>query len=421
MADAPAPRAVAVVGAGIVGVQLALALLREGLEVTLIDADEPGMGTSFGNAGFIAIEEIFPLAHGRVLRALPRMLCDPMGPLSVRWRSLPRLAPWLLRYVRASLGPGAAQRVAALAGLQREAGRAWLDVARDAGLGDLLRGNGALKLYETDAGFAATTAERAAQRAHGIRWEVLSPGALAGRLPELAPRVRHAVSYPDGMHVTSPIAVTRALVECFVRRGGRVRRARVTEILRRDGRVQGLRTDEGREAWSTVVLCAGHRSAALLEPLGYRVPMVAERGYHLECATAEHGIDAPLGFHERGFYATPMLSGLRLAGTTEFVPADRDPPPRWARAELLRAHADALLPGVVQAETGRWMGHRPTLSDFLPVLGTAPGSRGLLLAFGHQHLGLTLSARTAELVAPLAAGAAPSAALAPFGLERFGR
>ena len=157
----------------------------------------------------------------------------------------------------------------------------------------------------------------------------------------------------------------------------------------------------------------------MLERIGLHVPMSAERGYHVEMTHDEISLDCPLGFHERGFYITPMKSGLRLAGTTEFTSATTDPAPNWKRADILKAHVQDLLPNIAKEETHRWMGRRPTLPDFLPVLGTAPNNKNLFLCFGHQHLGLTLSAVSAELMVALVNRATPAVDLTPFAIERF--
>jgi D-amino-acid dehydrogenase len=171
--------------------------------------------------------------------------------------------------------------------------------------------------------------------------------------------------------------------------------------------------------FDAVAVCAGYLSGRLLKPLNYRVPLVAERGYHVEMSHRETRLDMPIGVFERGFYITPMSSGLRLAGTTEFSSADHDAGPNWARAEILKRHISDIMPGLAREETHRWMGHRPTLPDFLPVLGVAPGRGNLYLAFGHHHLGLTLSAVTARIMSDLVASGTASIPIEAYALQRF--
>ncbi len=410
---------IAVIGAGIVGVQIARALQLRGFAVTLLDRAEPGMGTSFGNAGFIATDEIFPLAHGRVLRSLPRMLLNPLGPLTMRWHEFPRLLAWYLRYVRACSTAEVRTSISALVELQGRAASAWRAVVAREHLGDLMRDSGAIKLFETEAGYRATEQERQVQRHHGIACEDLSREALSARLPELGPSVKRGVFYPGGMSVINPLKVTQALLQRFSSDGGTFRQLDVQGLPRAsDGRCR-VAHDDGVLDFDRVVLCTGHLSGRLLKPLGLKVPIVAERGYHVEVAHTELSFDCPVGLHERGFYMTPMTTGLRLAGTTEFSSADHDEPPNWSRAEILHRHVQDILPGVTQGETGRWMGHRPTLADFRPALGPVEGFDNLVAAFGHHHLGLTLSAVTADIVAPLIESGQAPIDLAPFLLSRF--
>jgi len=412
-------RSIAVIGAGIVGVQIARALQGEGYTVDLYERAGPGQGTSFGNAGYMAIDEIFPLAHGRVLRRLPRMLFDPRSPLSVRASELPRLVPWLARYARACSTARARTGIDALARLQRHAGRAWRDVVERDGLLDLVRAHGALEVFESPRAFAANAGERAEQRARGHELIELNAEQIVRRVPELGRRGRHAIYYPRALHTVSPLALTEAILARFLAEGGRVHALEVTRLdVDSSGSVK-LWHRAGCLDAPLAVVATGHASARLLEPLGYRVPLVAERGYHVEVVARELGFDLPVGFHERGFYMTPMRSGLRLAGTTEFVSAAHEVPPNWARADILLRHLRELMPSVNAPESSRWMGARPTLPDFVPVIGRAPRHPRLLLAFGHQHLGLTLSAITAEAIAALAGGRSPPFDLSAYDLARF--
>ena len=416
MSDA---RNIVVVGAGIVGVQLARALQRDGLAITLIDKLEPGRGTSFGNAGFIATDEIFPLAHGRIVKSIPRWLLDPLGPLSINTAQIPLLIPWFYRYISACTGRNSAQNIKALASLQGSAGEAWRDILKREKIDDLMRHNGAYKVFETRRGFEETAAERTAQTQYGIPWETRSAEELFSAYPELSRNLYAGIYYPEGMHTINPFDLTQAIFKRFTGDGGTFIRGEVQQLLGDRSHVTGVVCDGQILHFDDVVVAAGYLSGTLLSPLGYRVPMAAERGYHVEVSHDECSVDAPMGFHERGFYVTPMTTGLRLAGTSEFTSANTDPTPRWKRAEILRRHFDELFPEVANEETHRWMGRRPTLPDFLPALGRAADTQNLYLAFGHQHLGLTLSAVTARLLCDLIQGRSTSIDLSPFALTRF--
>ena len=409
----------AVIGAGIVGVQIARALQCAGHRVTLLDQQKPGLATSFGNAGFIATDEIFPLAHGRVLRSLPKMLLDPLGPLSMRWHEFPRLLPWFLRYARACSTASSQNSITALAAIQGEAVDAWQRVLVRDRLHNLMRKSGAWKLFETEQGFQDTAIERAVQKQYGVLWQVASEKEVRDQIPELGPSIKRGVFFPNGMSVVNSLAMTEAIVERFMEAGGQLSLGQVTAIS--PGSPTGtIIFQEGQQYhFDKVIVATGHLSGRLLKPLGLKVPIVAERGYHIEISHSEVSFDMPVGLHERGFYMTPMTTGLRLAGTSEFSTADKDEPPNWQRAEILKRHVEDILPGIAERETGRWMGHRPTLYDFLPALGPAPGVDNIYLAFGHHHLGLTLSAITAELIVAMIDNKPTQINTEPFLLDRF--
>lgn len=407
----------AVLGGGIIGVQIARALQRSGHKTTLYDPKEPGTGTSFGNAGYIATDEIFPLAHSTVLRSLPRMLIDPLGPISINWKKIPQLLPWLVKYVMACTGNRAQEGIAALASLQREAKVAWLDVVKREKISHLMRNNGALKLFETDIGIKRTALERALQQEYGIDWVLESGEQVHKRIPELSDTVKHAVFYPAGMNTISPYGITKTIFENFLSDGGSFENIKVESLDAENPLI--VKSAEVRTFYDNVVICCGHLSGQLLEPLGYKVPLVAERGYHVEMDHSELSFDMPVGSYERGCYLTPMLSGLRVAGTSEFVPPSKEPEPNWARAEILQRHVEQLLPGIVLKRESRWVGHRPTLPDFLPVIGPVPNSPGVFAAFGHHHLGLTLSAITATMLLDLMCTTKAHPYLDKLQLDRF--
>ena len=349
--------------------QLARTLQRRGARVTLFDERDPGTATSFGNAGFIATEAIFPLAHGAVLRSLPRMLLNPLGPLAMRWQEFPRLLPWFLKYARACSYRGAADSIDAMASILREAASAWYDVKNQEHLDRLIVANGAMMVYESDRGFNETRLRRDLQRYYNIDWETLSGDEVRQQIPELSSRIKHAVLYPAGMHVVNPYAVTTTIFERFIGDGGAFFKQRIDAIEIDAGSVQAIRAGGTEYHFDAVVVSAGHLSGRLLKPLNYKVPIIAERGYHVEMSHRETRLNMPVGAYERGFHITPMSSGLRLAGTAEFSSADHDEEPNWGRADILKRHIGDIMPDLAEAETSRWMGQRPTMPDYLPVLG----------------------------------------------------
>ena len=406
----------AVIGAGVVGVACARALQMQGHSVLLIDPAPPGSTCSFGNAGHIAIDHIRPLARPDVLAGVPRMLGNPLGPLALRWRGIPGLIPWLARFAGAARPSQVRAGTLALAGLLGTALQDWQAMLAAAGLSDMLLQQGALSVMETPAGLAAARAEGRVQAAHGVMFQDLDGAETHAMLPALATAPAGGRLYPQAAHVINPFRLVQALADRVVADGGKLVAQPVTGFVRKGRAITALDTPGGPIPVTTVLLTAGVASPALARHIGVNLPMTKERGYHAMLPPGALDVALPVTFAERGFVVTPMEHGIRLAGTVELGAGNR--PPDWARADIL-AEVTRRLFGQTPPMTDRWQGDRPTLPDYLPAIGHAPGIDNLVIAAGHQHLGLTLAAVTARLVAGLLSGAAQD--LTPFNPARFGR
>ena len=409
---------VAVIGAGVVGVACARALQQAGRRVVLFDPAPPGSHCSFGNAGHIAIDHIRPLARPDVLAGVPRMLTTPLGPLALRWRGVPALTPWLARFAAAAL-PGRVQAgTAALAALLASALPDWQAMLAGAGLAGLLQQRGALAVMETPRGVLAAAVEGRILGAHGLTFQDLSGAEARDLVPGLVATPAGGRLSAAAAHAVNPFRLVQALAERVIADGGTLVTAPVTGFRRQDGRVAAVMTDAGETAVADVVLTAGLASAGLVRGLGIALPITAERGYHAMLPPGALDVSMPVSFAERGFVVTPMEHGIRLAGTVELGAGGRAPD--WARADILAAHVRALF-GRAVAPSDRWQGDRPTLPDYLPALGRVPGLSNMVVAAGHQHLGLTLAAVSARIVARLVAGLPSPLDLAPFDPARFAK
>ena len=281
-------------------------LQRDGHGVTLIDREGPAAGASFGNAGGVVSSSCAPLGLPGVLRQVPRMLLDSRGPLVVRWAYLPRIAPWLIGLLRASRPERVEEIADALAALNRRTEAPWRDLARQAGIGELLRPGGWLKVYETDAGFAESAAERDILARRGMPFEVLNADELRQLEPALAPIFKHGFFQPEALFVANPARAVKALAADFVQRGGRLLIEEVTGF-EAGARPQRLLTASGRSVEAeVVVLAAGAWSRGLARQLGARVPLDTQRGYHLMLPPAEPGLRRPVVHGERWFTLSPM-------------------------------------------------------------------------------------------------------------------
>ncbi len=411
----PPAKSVIVVGAGIVGVSCALYLQRDGHRVTLVDRDEPGSGTSFGNAGGVVSTSCTPLATPRNLKAVPSMLFDPLGPLVVRWRYLPKLLPWLIRFLRESAPDRVEHNSRAIAALGAGSLDAWYDLLRSTRSEDLIKPLGWLKVYETEAGFAAAAFEREMMDRRGHRYEILNADELRQLEPALAPIYRHGYHQPDCAFIVNPKRAVDSLAAAFAAGGGRIERAEVTGF-ELNGAARQVVTTAGPLETDAIVLACGAWSRGLARELGAAVPLETERGYHLMLPQPARSLNRPTNNGEHSFVLTPMEHGIRLASQVEL--AGLDAPPDYRRVRALLPQVKRMLPSLETTEQSVWLGFRPTLPDSKPVLGASPRHRGVYFAFGHNHLGLTHGPVTGRIVADLVAGRDPGLDMAPYRADR---
>lgn len=441
------PGTAVVIGAGVVGQAIALRLQRRGHITTMIDAHAAPRGASWGNAGHIAVEQVAPLASRTVLRALPRRLFARGGPVALPWGAMAAWLPFGLRLIGAS-GPRRFEAGRdALGALLREALPAWRRLLDDISAGVLLREEGHFVLWESAASAAAGRASWIAADTGTATVRDATDAELAELRALIKAPIAGGVRFEGSAQIADMGMLADALRDAFIAAGGTLRTGRVMRLMH-DGDSSSVRAEvvTGGTAidpcrhinpvsWrheaaghdvnaaiieaDLIVVAAGARADKLLCPLGYAVPLIAERGYHIQSAATDWPADMPpVVFEDRATIVTRFHDGLRAASFTEFARADRPPDARkWAR---LRAHVAALglsfeLPGKA------WAGARPTLPDYLPAIGRSRRAPRIVYAFGHQHLGLTLAAATAEAVAALVRGEPPPFDLAPYDLERFGR
>ncbi|HWW56874.1 MAG TPA: FAD-binding oxidoreductase [Sphingopyxis sp.] len=412
----PDPRNAVVIGGGVIGLSTALALQMRGVSTVLIDASSPA--ASWGNAGHIAVEQVEPLASRATIRSMPRRLFWRGGALSLPWRDIGAWLPFSLRLLAATSPSRFAAGRTALGDALDDAMGAWRRLLDRIGARDLLIEDGHFIVWESDASAKAGRAHWAAADMGQAAMRDVTPAELE-RLAALATvPIAGAVHISGSGQIADLDALGAALRAGFDAAGGARIEARVDRLIVEAGRAALTTADGTHHTADAIVVAGGAASGALLESIGQRVPIIAERGYHIQSAETDWPADMPpVVFEDRSMIVTRFRSGLRAASFVEFgrgaSPAD---PRKWAR---LRSHVAALglsfgLPGA------EWMGARPTLPDYLPAIGQSDRAENLFYAFGHQHLGLTLAATTGDAVAALAAGDAAPFDLAPFDLKRFG-
>jgi D-amino-acid dehydrogenase len=411
------PKSYLVIGGGLVGAASALRLQAAGFAVTLIDPGDPRRAASFGNIGHIAAEQVSPLASRESLRTFPGRLFGLGGALDFRWRDAGLWGPWALRFIAASDPARHARGQVALTAILAHALPAWRRLAEFSGAPGVVGPDGHAVVW---------MGERAADK--GLRsWERSQTGSAAFRpmSPEdLAPYatvMKNApvagIRFSGTAQVSEPQAARDALMAAFAAHGGEVVHARVARLSGGDRVIAHLDDGGAREAEGALV-AAGAWAGRLMRGLGVEAPVIAERGYSVQ--SADHGWNQslpPTVFEEHSMVVSRFTSGLRASSFVEFGSPDAPGDPRkWRALERHLSDLGIAFPG----QPDRWVGPRPTLPDYLPAIGRLERDPRILYAFGHQHLGLTLSAITAELTAALAEGLDPAIDLSPFRIERFG-
>jgi len=415
-------RRVGVIGAGMVGVCAASWLQRDGHSVFLVEPGNPGEGASFGNAGCFNGSSVTPGAMPGVIRNLPHWLKDPLGPLSLRWSYLPSILPYLYRFMRAATPEKVRAQAKALRPLIAPTVPLVRELARDAGADALVHQRGHLYVYRSEAALAKDGLAWALRRENGVEVDEFDVDELRQLEPALSRDYVRGLLVRENGHTSNPFGLVSALLEHFRRQGGEVVRARALGFRLEGGRLTAIRSDAGDLAADAAIVCAGAHSKPLAAPLGNRVPLETERGYHLMIRDPESMPRIPTADADGKFVATPMELGLRFAGTVEL--AGLDAPPDFRRARILLEQGRRMLPGLAtrhaEERISVWMGHRPSLPDSLPVLGPSRTTPDVIYAFGHGHIGMTAAPMTGKIVADLVAGRRAPIDIAPFAPGRFG-
>jgi D-amino-acid dehydrogenase len=406
---------VAVIGGGLVGSAAAVWMLADGFEVTVFERDPEARPASTGNAGILNLPEISPLARPSILASVPGWLLDPLGPLTLRARDLPALTPWLARFVYSARPGQGARATAALGFIMKTALFDHQELARRAGLPIYMRRNGSIYLYDTDAIFRSALSEWKERARYGVDYREITVAEARALVPALKGCFERALLTPDQWSVTSPLEILLGLRKAVGARGRFV--AATVDTIRTDGEKVAVVTADGvATPFDRVVVAGGVWSRDLVRKLGLRVLLEAERGYNTTFADPGFSIDMSVFFSAHGFVASPLNEGLRIGGAVELAAVDA--PPNFERARAMRAKARRYFPDLPETGGKEWMGARPATPDSLAVIGPHPGDPRIVFAFGHGHLGLTLSAATARHITALVGGRREPGLL-PFGIERF--
>ena len=406
---------VIVLGAGIVGVSAAYAARQRGLSVVLIDRREPGSETSYGNAGILSSGSISPLNKPSLWSALPGYMTNRHAAL--RWDPVwaIRNLDWIVRFLANATPSRVKPRATALHGLigaSLKLHREWI-VKADAA--QRIRETGWLKAWRSDA-VGVAKEEQAFLAEYGIESQLLDRQAISALEPNIVPVYKVGLLHTQTASVDSPGAVVKAYARMFAGSGGEIRQSDIKAVMP-DGEGWRVVLADGAISARHVVVALGPWSADLLRPLGYRVPMAFERGYHREFEpNPARSLRRPIHDAEGSFLMTPMEQGVRVTSGVELTA--RDAPSSFAQLDQVVAVARGVVE-FGEAVGEPWRGARPTLPDSLPMIGPAPRHPGLWLAFGNQHIGFTTGPATGAAIAAMIGGATPTFDVGPFSPSRY--
>lgn len=408
---------VIVVGGGIIGIACAAYLAEIGRDVLVVDRSGVCEETSAGNAGAFAFSDILPMAHKDMLSQVPGWLMDPLGPLSIPPTYLPKLMPWLWRFARAGREDLQDRAVVAQAAMMALAEREWGVLMTRSGTAHMLREDGCLELYESEAAFAAAKEDWQLRRRYQIAFQHLGRDEIAAYQPGLSERFMRATFVPGWKTVDDPQQLGQAIWVHAEHHGARFIPGLVTAAQREAENIAVDLAGGRRLTCEWLVIAAGAWSKPLARIFGDTIPLEAERGYNTTLPADAFDIKRQLVFPRHGFVITPLENGIRVGGAVEFGGLKRAP--NYARARAMLDKAARFLPGL-KTEGGRqWMGYRPSLPDSLPVIDRARSEPRVLYAFGHGHLGLTQAAATGRLIRDLVVEQTPPIELRPYRARRF--
>lgn len=398
------------------GVSTAIWLRRAGVAVTVIDRGAPGTGTSHGNAGVLASCAMVPVTGPGLMRKAPGMLLDRDFPLFLRWSYLPRLMPWLRKYLAVANDADTRRIAKGLTTITGDSVEQHKSLCDELGLGDWVSESEYCFAYNSRAAFEAEHYVWALRKEAGFEPRLIEGAEVHDYEPALGPQIKTLAVMKDHGFIRSPGGYVQALAKAFEEMGGTVMQAEVKDFDLSGGHVRGVQTTEGTIPCDDLVLATGVWSKPLMKKLGLNIPLEAERGYHIVFEDASGAPARPTMIASGKFVATPMEQGLRCAGIVELGGLEAGPSD--APLALLRRQAKAAFPGLKATNEIEWLGHRPAPSDSLPLIGEVGNSR-VFTAFGHHHIGLTGGPKTGRLVAGLITGQAPNTDLTAYHPQRF--
>jgi len=414
--DVKVKSSVGVIGAGIQGVCIALYLIKKGFNVTLIDREEPGKDSaSYGNAGHFSPYASVPINRPDILLDVPAMLLNSTGPLALRWNYVPKMIPWFLKFIKNCSKKNMMHTAKYMHQILDLALPAYDELFKDIDISGLVESKGIIYFW-TDKDLKSRELEMNIRKKLGIKQQLLTPHEIHDLEPHIKKIYHGGVLYPSARHARNPQKVLLKLFDLFLKRGGCFERQNVQTISFSTDSKPIIKTDLKFFNFDKAVIACGAFSKKLTDQVDEKIPLDTERGYHVHFKGHDHLLTRPVIFLNRGFGITPMEQGLRVVGTVEFGGLNN--PLSKKRIKNLINNAKYLFPNLGKHED-EWLGFRPSLPDFLPVIGPSKKYKNLFYSFGHHHLGWTLGAISGKIISKMISGEKTNLNLEPYSSLRF--
>ena len=412
-------QSVGIIGSGIQGVCIGLQLIKKGIPVTIFDRHDPlskqFQPSSYGNAGHFSPYAVLQFNRPDILYDVPKMLFSSYGPLALKWNHVPKMIPWFLNYFKNCNKKSMLHTAKYMHQILSLSNDAYEEIFKEIDVTNLVEKRGIIYIW-TNKNIKSRELEIKVRNDLGIKQKLLNQKEILNLEPNLKPVFDAGVVYENAMHARDPYGILKNIFLLFLKRGGKFIQENITSLKQISEHKTIIKSENNNYTFEKTVIASGAFSKKLTDQLGENIPLDTERGYHVHFKDMNHLISRPVIFLDRGFGMTPMNQGLRVVGTVE-LGGLKNPLSKKRINYLLRC-AKELLPQLKKHED-EWLGFRPTLPDFLPIIGPSLKNKNIIYAFGHHHLGWTLGAVTGKIVSGIVAEEKTNLDLSPYSSKRF--
>ena len=408
-----------IIGAGIQGICIGLQLIKKGIPVTIFDRYDPlsaeYKSASYGNAGHFSPYAVLQFNRTDVLTDVPKMLLSSDGPLALKWNHVLKMTPWLFHYLKNFNKKSMLHTAKNMHQILSLSNDAYEEVFKEINISNLVEKKGIIYVW-TNKNLKSRELEIKVRNDLGIEQKLLTQKEIIDLEPNLKPVFDAGVIYESAMHARDPHGILKEIFRLFIKKGGKFIQENIISLKQDKINQTVMKSEKSEYVFEKSVIASGAFSKNLTDQLGEKIPLDTERGYHVHFKNMDHLISRPVIFLDRGFGMTPMNQGLRAVGTVELGGLKN--PPSKKRIDYVVKCAKELLPQL-ESHNDEWLGFRPTLPDFLPIMGPSLKNKNIIYAFGHHHLGWTLGPVTGKIVSGIVAGEKTNLDLSPYSSKRF--